>query len=147
MGHNSCEVCGKPLSNFVSVKLGIGPVCRGKGQAQMRLPFEDHAGYEVIADNAQFIYLEDSGHNQFKTVTNDAEYVLSKLNEEYGIGNKRIFYKDSSGEIDEIVHKNGIFTGFRHGHTGYTLDTVLGKSPLQKAVKKKHCSKDDDLGM
>ena len=147
MGQNSCEVCGKPLSNFVSVKLGIGPVCRGKGKIQMGLPFEDHAGYEVISDNDQFIYLKDSGHNQFKTVTNDAEYILSRLNEEYGIGNKRIFYKDSSGEIDEIVHKNGIFAGFRHGHKGYTLDTVLGKAPLPKAVKKRHRSRDDDFGM
>jgi hypothetical protein len=147
MGQNSCEVCGKPLSNFVSVKLGIGPVCRGKEKIQMGLPFEDHAGYEVLTSNVQFIYLEDSGHNQFKTVTNDAEYILSRLNEEYGIGNKRIFYKDSSGEIDEIVHKNGIFAGFGHGHKGYTLDTVLGKAPLPKAVKKRHRSRDDDFGM
>jgi hypothetical protein len=147
MERNNCEVCGKPLSNFVSVKLGIGPVCRGKGTIQINLPFEDHAGYEVIADNDQFIYLEDTGHNQFKTVTNDAEYILSRLNEEYGIGNRRVFYKDSSGDIDEIVHKNGVFTGFRHGHKGYALDTVLGKIPLPKPAKKKHRSRDDDFGM
>jgi hypothetical protein len=147
MGQNICERCGKPLSNFVSVKLGIGPVCRGKGQAQMKLPFEDHAGYKVMTVNQKFIYLEDTGHNQFKTVTNDAGYVLAALNEEYGIGGKRIFYKDSFGEIDEMLHQNGVLTGFRHGHSGYTLDMVFGKAPLPKAAKKKPRSRDDDFGM
>jgi hypothetical protein len=146
MGKSNCEVCGRPLSNFISVKAGIGPVCRGKGQAQMKLPFEDHAGYEIMTANSKFIYLEDIGHTQFKTVTNDAGYVLASLNEEYGIGDKRIFYKDSFGEIDEILHKNGVLTGFKHGHDGYTLDTVLGKAPLPKMVKKRR-SRDDDFGM
>jgi hypothetical protein len=147
MGQNSCEICGKPLSNFVSVKLGIGPVCRGKEKTQMNLPFEDHAGYKVTTTNAQFIYLEDMGHNQFKTVTNDAGYVLAALNEEYGIGDKRIFYKDSFGEIDEMLHRNGALNGFRHGHSGYTLDMVLGKTPLPETKKKKQRSRDDDFGM
>jgi hypothetical protein len=147
MGQNSCEICGKPLSNFVSVKLGIGPICRGKGNVQMELPFEDHAGYEVMTVNEEFIYFEDSGHNQFKTVTNDAGYVLAALNEEYDIRKKRIFYKDSFGEIDEMLHRNGVLSGFRHGHGGYTLDIVLGKTPLPKTEKKKQRSRDDDFGM
>jgi hypothetical protein len=147
MERNNCEICGKPLSNFVSVKLGIRPVCRGKGTRQTNLPFEDHAGYEVLTVNAQFICLEDTGHNQFKTVTNDAAYVLAELNETYGPGSRRIFYKDSSGEIDEIIHKNGVFTGFRHGHKGYTLDMVLGKAPVPERVKRKYRSEDDDFGM
>jgi hypothetical protein len=113
----------------------------------MTLPFEDHAGYEIMTANAKFIYLEDTGHNQFKTVTNDAGYVLAALDEKYGIGDKRIFYKDSFGEIDEILHKNGMLTGFRHGHSGYTLDTVLGKAPVPKPAKKKHRYRDDDFGM
>jgi hypothetical protein len=103
MGQNNYERCGRPLSNFISVKVGIGPVCRGKGSIQMPLPFEDHAGYEIMTANAKFIYLEDTGHTQFKTVTNDAGYVLASLNEKYGIGGKRIFYKDSFGEIDGYI--------------------------------------------
>jgi hypothetical protein len=113
----------------------------------MNLPFENHAGYEVVTVNDRFIYLEDTGHNQFKTVTNDAEYVLNDLSEEYGIRDKRIFYKDSFGQIDEILHKNGVFSGFKYGHSGYTLDIVLGKTPLPKKPKTKHRSKDDDFGM
>jgi hypothetical protein len=113
----------------------------------MNLPFKDHTGYEIMTANAKFIYLEDTGHTQFKTVTNDAGYVLSALNEKYGIGDKRIFYKDSFGEIDEILHKNGVLIGFRHGHSGYTLNMVLGKESLSKAVKKKNRSRDDDFGM
>jgi hypothetical protein len=144
---NSCEVCGRTLSNFVSVKLGIGPVCRGKGSIQINLPFEDHAGYEAMTINDQFIYLEDTGHNQFKTVTTDAEYVLAELHEKYGVGGLRIFYKDSLGEIDEILHKNGVFTGFKHGHKGYDLEMVLGKAPLPKmAPKKRQRSRDDEFG-
>jgi hypothetical protein len=146
MAESNCEVCGRPLSNFVSVKLGIGPICREQGTVQTNLPFEDHAAYEVITANAQFIYLEDTGHNQFKTVTNDAAYVLAELNEAYGPGSRRIFYKDSSGEIDEIIHKNGVFTGFRHGHKGYSLDMILGKAPLPEREKRKHRSGDDDFG-
>jgi hypothetical protein len=113
----------------------------------MTLPFEDHAGYEIMTANAQFIYLEDTGHNQFKTVTNDAGYVVDCLNEKYGIEGKRIFYKDSFGETDELLHRNGVFTGFRHGHSGYTPAMVLGKAPLPKGVKKKPRSRDDDFGM
>lgn len=44
---NTCRVCHRPLRNPVSVKHGIGPVCRGgrgKKQKQMDLPFgEGHA--------------------------------------------------------------------------------------------------------
>jgi hypothetical protein len=74
--------------------------------------------------------LEDTVHTQFKTVANDAGYVLAALNKKHGIADKPIFYKDSSGEIDEILHKNGVLTGFRHGHCRYTIDTVLGKGAL-----------------
>jgi hypothetical protein len=147
MRHSNCEICGKPLSNFVSVKIGIGPVCRGKEKIQPGLPFENHAGFEVITENDQFIYLEDTGHNQFKTVTTDANYVLTSLAEQFGLENKRVFYKDSYGEIDEILHKNGILAGYKHGHTGYTVDMVLGKIPPQKPVKKKRRSADYDFGM
>jgi hypothetical protein len=147
IGRNNCEVCGRTLSNFVSVKLGIGPVCRGKGSIQINLPFEEHAGYEVMTVNDQFIYLEDTGHNQFKTVTTDAEYVMAGLHEKYGAGGLRIFYKDSYGAIDEILHKNGVFTGFKHGHKGYDLEIVLGKAPLLKPDQKKRLrSRDDGLG-
>jgi hypothetical protein len=146
IGRNSCEICGRTLSNFVSVKLGIGPVCRGKGTIQINLPFEEHAGYEVMTVNDQFIYLEDTGHNQFKTVTTDAEFVLAGLHEKYGAGGLRIFYKDSFGEIDEILHKNGVFAGFKHGHKGYDFETVLGMTPLSKPIKKRKRSKDDDFG-
>jgi hypothetical protein len=141
MEQNSCGICGKPLSNFVSVKLGIGPVCRSKEKMHMNLPFEDHAGYKAMTANAQFIYLEDTGHNQFKTVTNDVGYILAGLND----GGKR-FYKDSFGEIDGMLHRNGVLSGFRHGRSGYTLDMLLDKDSLPKPVKKKPKSRDGDFG-
>jgi hypothetical protein len=146
MGQSNCEICGKPLSNFVSVKLGIGPICRRKEGQQMTLPFENHAEYEIKTANSKFIYIEDLGHNQFKTVTNDVEFILARLKENYEIENQRIFYRDSSGDIDEIVHKKGVFKGFKHGHDGYNTDIVIGKSPLPNPAKKKHKSLDDDFG-
>jgi hypothetical protein len=146
-GRNNCEVCGKPLSNYVSVKLGIGPVCRGKGAVQMSLPFENHAEYEVITVNAQFLYLEDTGHNQFKTVTNDAENVIDELRQKYGIEGRRIFYKDSLGQIDELLHRNGLFFGFRLGHKGYSPEAVAGREPLPEPAKKKRRLMDDNFGM
>jgi hypothetical protein len=112
----------------------------------MNLPFENQADFQVVTANDHFIYLEDTGHNQFKTVTSDAEYVVTSLAEHYGIEHKRVFYKDSFGEIDELLHKNGRFTGYKHGHAGYTADMVLGRTPPQETVKKKRRSSEYDFG-
>jgi len=45
-----------------------------------------------------------------RSVTNDAENVVEYL---YGVyGNRRVFYIDSEGVLDELRHKNGVFVGF-----------------------------------
>jgi len=45
-----------------------------------------------------------------RSVTNDAENVVEYL---YGVyGNRRVFYIDSEGILDELRHKNGVFVGF-----------------------------------
>jgi polysaccharide deacetylase 2 family uncharacterized protein YibQ len=45
-----------------------------------------------------------------KSVTNDAENVVEYL---YGVyGNRRIFYIDSEGILDELRHTKGEFVGF-----------------------------------
>lgn len=44
------------------------------------------------------------------SITNDAERVCKRVNAEWpGV---RIFYKDSSGDWDELAHRSGEFTGF-----------------------------------
>ena len=45
-----------------------------------------------------------------RSVTNDAENVVEYLYSVYG--NRRIFYIDSDGVLDELRHKNGNFVGF-----------------------------------
>ena len=45
-----------------------------------------------------------------RSVTNDAENVVEYLYNLYG--NRRIFYIDSDGVLDELRHNNGNFVGF-----------------------------------
>ena len=45
-----------------------------------------------------------------RSVTNDAENVVEYLYNLYG--NRRIFYIDTEGVLDELRHNNGNFVGF-----------------------------------
>lgn len=45
-----------------------------------------------------------------RSVTNDAENVVEYLYNVYG--NRRIFYIDSEGVLDELRHNKGEFVGF-----------------------------------
>lgn len=49
------------------------------------------------------------------SVTNDAENVVAELVRLYG--NRRVFYIDSMGNRDELVHNNGVFTGYAPART------------------------------
>ena len=122
-----CRICKKPLRDLTSVKLGIGPVCRGHhgidgngGQVDM---FENHAVFSIMEETDCFLYIIDCGnHSECKTVTNDVGFVLSELSNSIDkFDNKRLFYKDSYGNIDEIIHSGKTFIGFKSGHSGVTL--------------------------
>ena len=66
-----------------------------------------------VTDEAIFIIDNDIG----KSVTNDAEGIVARL---VGLhGNKPIFYRDTMGQWDELVHNNGVFTGFNFGTRGF----------------------------
>ena len=45
-----------------------------------------------------------------RSVTNDAENVVEYLHSVYG--NRRIFYIDTEGVLDELRHNKGEFVGF-----------------------------------
>jgi hypothetical protein len=47
-----------------------------------------------------------------KSITNDAEAVVEIVNKAFP--NRRIIYKDSCGQWDELVHAKGSFVGFQH---------------------------------
>jgi hypothetical protein len=107
------------LKNPLSVKLGIGPVCRARDELQGEFDFM-HAQTGLLKhERGKYIFVRDIGHNSGRTVTNDAEYVIRQLYLEFGITDEtRIFYEDSEGEIDEILHSGETFKGFKAGHEG-----------------------------
>ena len=51
-----------------------------------------------------------SDHDGALSVTNDAEAVVAEVLEKYP--GHRIFYRDTDGNWDELVHAEGRFTGF-----------------------------------
>jgi hypothetical protein len=65
--------------------------------------------------------MDTGNRHNCKTVTNDIEWVLEKLNDLCDIQHKRIFYMDSEGHIDEVLHKETLLTGFKAGHEGVNL--------------------------
>jgi len=124
---NHCCICKKPLTDLTSVKLGIGPVCRGKyglnglnGQNEL---FNNHSVFRLEKETDFFVYISDRGnHKNCKTVTNDVEWVLSELDDLIdNFKNKRCFYMDSEGRVDEILHTGKHFISFKAGHEGVVL--------------------------
>jgi len=61
----------------------------------------DHVTAEIV-----FIIDQDDG----MSVTNDAEAVCEFLNNRYP--GRRIVYRDTMGQWDELGHKDGVFTDF-----------------------------------
>lgn len=79
-----------------------------------------HAVFDIEKETPEYVYIKDTGTDN-RSVTNDAEYVLEELSNEYTLNNRRVFYMDSTGEIDEIVHSMGHFERFKFGHEGVEL--------------------------
>lgn len=68
------------------------------------------ADYEVIGASSDVVYLVDLDEGG-KSVTNDAEAVVSEVAAEYP--ECRIVYRDTMGRWDELVHTDGIFEDFK----------------------------------
>ena len=82
------------------------------------------AQFEVLKHEAEeYVFILDTGHTAgCRTVTNDAEYVIEQLFSEYKITeNTRVFYKDSEGQIDELLYSERKFKAFKAGHEGVEL--------------------------
>lgn len=65
-----------------------------------------------VTDDAVFI-IDTANETGRMTVTNDAEEVVMYLYRCFG--NKRIFYKDTLDDWDELVHHHGKFKDFKSG--------------------------------
>lgn len=107
-----CNVCGKALTEYTSIKFGIGPVCRAKmgiknnpsgSQREMFMGSFEAQFDSFVRDGVLAVI--DTGWKESRSVTNDVENVVIKLNEEYGdlTQFKRIIYRDSEKEWDRIV--------------------------------------------
>lgn len=83
-----------------------------------------HAQVELLKHKRGiYILARDIGHNSGRSVTNDAEYIVGQLYLDFEItDDTRIFYEDSEGQIDELLHSGKTFKGFRLGHQGIDLD-------------------------
>jgi hypothetical protein len=122
MSSTHCRICKRLLKNPLSVELGIGPVCRAKDNLQGEFDFM-RAQFDVVKhESGLYIFIRDIGHNTGRSVTNDSEYVVEQLYLENGITDEtRIFYEDSGGRIDEIIHAGHKSNGFKAGHEGVEL--------------------------
>jgi hypothetical protein len=86
------------------------------------------ADFEIIDETSEYVLIEDQYYNTVglsKTVTNDVENVIKYLWENNDLGNRRLIYVDTENHIDEILHENGIFKGFKPGHDGINLNELF----------------------
>jgi hypothetical protein len=71
------------------------------------------SNYMILERTNERIVIRDIGPwNQYMSVTNNAENVVRELAPS---STQRIFYYDSEGELDELVHEDGVFQRFAPG--------------------------------
>lgn len=111
-----CRVCGKPLSDPVSMALEIGPTCRMKlklmeaNDMNGNLFGEQAASFSVDVDE-EFVTIID--HDTGRTVTNEARNIIAALvGQGIDVDAHLVIYRDTMGVWDRIVTKHGEFAGF-----------------------------------
>lgn len=72
--------------------------------------------YTIVKVESDAVFLVDNDDG--RSVTNDAEAVVSSVLQK--LGNRRIFYRDTMGVWDELVHDGKRFTDFRAGTGSFT---------------------------
>ncbi len=71
----------------------------------------EHASYRLVDSTEELVLIEDIGpHDQFPTITNDAEWVVFRLAPM--LEGRRLEYIDSDGNRDQLIVKDGKFAGF-----------------------------------
>ena len=69
-----------------------------------------HADYRIIGVTDEFVFLLDINRGHI-SITNDAEWVVEQVIASHG--DRRIIYKDTQGEWDELYHDGTRFIEFR----------------------------------
>lgn len=73
--------------------------------------------YEIVSNTpGSTLIIRDVGHENHRSVTNDAENVVADLSLLGWLPpGRRLFYYDSQGQLDELLVRNGKFAGFKAG--------------------------------
>lgn len=70
--------------------------------------------YKIVEDTPEKLVIQDVGPwDSHPTITNAAEETVRQLAP--GLGKRRLFYYDSEGQLDELVHEGGRFVRFAPG--------------------------------
>ena len=75
------------------------------------------AEFAVLAQTDRVVLIADLDRELARSVTNDAENVVPRVDREVcGLGQRRLYYMDSVGDFDELVHDGqGAFVRFAPG--------------------------------
>lgn len=112
----TCSCCGKPLSDPISMEIGMGPVCRQnikllEAANNTRNLFGDRADYDYTVEDGLICIVDN---DRGPSVTNDVHEVIGDLMRDgLDLAKLRVIYRDSMGIWDEIVVSNGQFAGFK----------------------------------
>lgn len=76
------------------------------------------SNFIVLSVNEKYILIKDlyDSNCPTVTVTNDAENVVKFIIEYYKVKNEQIFYIDTNGRVDELLHDGSEFIGFKFGY-------------------------------
>jgi hypothetical protein len=78
--------------------------------------------FHIAEQSQDYVYIIDDCDGSTMSVTNDAEAVIESLFHSADLGDRRVFYKDTDGSVDELVHQGATFTGFNEGTDDYCFD-------------------------
>ena len=113
----NCNICGKPLTDPVSLDFGIGPVCR------LRLKVQEAKNMtgNLFSPRADYTYSVQHGvvcivdQDNGRSVTHDIRGVLQDIADEgVDLAKHRVIYRDTHKIWDEVVLVDSKFSDFRN---------------------------------
>jgi hypothetical protein len=111
-----CSICGKRLTDPISIEHGIGPDCRlslklNQAKNMTRHLFNERSDYSYEL-RGHVVCIVD--HDNGKSVTNDIREVLADLTRDgLDLSRHRVIYRDSLKIWDEVVLKGAMFHDFK----------------------------------
>lgn len=143
MASNKCRICGKPLTDPISVEVEIGPVCRimaknkaSKDDSCLTL-FHKEPNFDYGFDeNDLLLYIEDCNKEDGMSVTNAINYILNGIKrwEELTELPHFIMYRDSMGIWDGISYNNGSISFYSINERNYSKAKQVCLSKKQGAI-------------